>query len=163
LAVARAEAGAPSAYWSDPTVGRLLWSLLVSRAQRGDANARALLRAAEAQLEHDTFWDRALLLVGWVRVGTADEAERVAQPLARREARALALEPALAGAPMRDVAHAVAETATAIEAREPSRARDALAGVIARKDLRRFRLPCARCGQGTIGVDEVLEDSADEA
>jgi hypothetical protein len=35
--------------------------------------------------------------------------------------------------------------------------------VIARKDLRRFRLPCARCGQGTIGVDEVLEDSADEA
>jgi hypothetical protein len=163
LAVARAEAGAPSAYWSDPTVGRLLWSLLVSRAQRGDANARTLLRAAEAQLEHDTFWDRALLLVGWVRVGTADEAERVAQPLARREARALALEPALAGAPMRDVARAVAETATAIEACEPSRAREALAGAIARKDLRRFRLPCARCGQGTIGVDEVLEDSADEA
>jgi len=165
IARARAEADEPSAYWSDPTVGRLLFSSLVSRALATDDREprhasdaeRSLLRAAERQLEHDTFWDRALVLVGWVRVGAPDEAARVAQPLAASEAGALAAEPALAGAALADVARALGEAAPAIAAGEPERARAALAGALARPDLRRFRIPCGRCGHGTIGVDEVLD------
>jgi tetratricopeptide (TPR) repeat protein len=161
LARARAEAGEPSAYWSDPTVGRLLWSRLIERACGGDAAARRLLHAAEPELEHDTFWDRALLLVGWVRVGAPAQVARVAVPLARREANALAAEPALGGVPLADVAAAVSTALRDIDAREPARARRALAGALAREDLRRFRLPCARCGRGSIGVDEVSEGLAD--
>jgi len=161
LARARAEAGEPSAYWSDPTVGRLLWSRLIERACGGDATARVLLHAAEPELEHDTFWDRALLLVGWVRVGATAEVARVAAPLARREANALAAEPALGGMPLADVAAAVSTALREIDAREPARARRALAGTLAREDLRRFRLSCARCGRGSIGVVEVREGLAD--
>ena len=157
LARARAEAGEPSAYWSDPTVGRLLWSRLVERTVAGRSSEHPRLRAAERELEHDTFWDRALVLVGWVRVGGPEEAARVAAPLAHGEASALAAEPALAGAPLADVAAAVSAAHGAIDAREPARARRALTGALARADLRRFRLPCARCGRGSIGVDEVRE------
>jgi hypothetical protein len=176
LARARAEAREPSAYWSDPTVGRLLFSSVVARALRSDANeprhasappraseeTRSLLRAAEGQLEHDTFWDRALALVGWVRVGAADEAERVAAPLARAQASALRAEPAIAGRPLHDVASAVAAATTAIDAGEPEVARRAIAGALAREDLRRFRVPCARCDRGSIGIEEVREALADE-
>jgi len=162
LARARAEAGAASSYWSDPSVGRLLWSQRVERARAGDAGALERLRAAEREVEHDTFWDRSMLLVGWSRVGASSEAARVAGPLARGEARALAAEPALAGAPLAEVAAAVTAVAGAIEARDPARARRALAGTLAREDLRRFRLPCARCGRGSIGVDEVREAFADQ-
>src|SRR5262249_39930997 len=58
LARARAEAGEASSYWSDPTVGRLLWTLLVERAIAARAagasadGARALLRQAESEFEH---------------------------------------------------------------------------------------------------------------
>jgi len=162
---ARDEAGAPSAYWSDPTVGRLLWTLLVARVGRStrvSEGFRALLRTAEAQLEHESFWDRSLVLVGWVRVGAPDEAARVAQPLAIGEVQRLAREPALAGEPLADVARDLVLARAAIDAGEPERARAALARSLARADLQRFRLPCARCGRGTIGVDEVLEASADE-
>ena len=162
LARARAEAGEASAFWSDPTVGRLVWSRLVERARIVNDADRARLRAAERELEHDTFWDRALLLVGWVRVGVPEEAARVAASLARDEARALAAEPALTGTPLRDVANAVARTIAAIDAGEPRRARDAIAGALAREDLRRFHLPCAACGRGSIGIDEVREAFPDE-
>jgi hypothetical protein len=162
LARARAEAGEPSSYWSDPSVGRLLWSQLVERARAGDANARARLRAAEREVEHDTFWDRAMLIVGWSRTGAPDEAARVAGPLARGEARALASEPALAGAPLAEVAAGVAAAACAIDARDPVSGRRALADALAREDLRRFRLPCARCGRGSVGIDEVREAFADQ-
>jgi tetratricopeptide (TPR) repeat protein len=165
LARARAEAGAPSAYWSDPTVGRLLVSRVVARASgegvgapgRASEAECSLLRFAERQLEHDTFWDRALRLVGWVRLGVPDEVARVAAPLARREAESLANEPALAGRPLGGVAGAVVGAISAIEQADPARARRSIAGALARDDLRRFRLPCARCGRGSIGVDEVRE------
>jgi len=162
LARARAEAGEASAFWSDPTVGRLVWSRLIEFASFATVSERSRLRAAERELEHDTFWDRALLLVGWVRVGAPEEAARVATPLARDEARALVAEPALTGGPLRDVAEAVARTIAAIDAGEPQQGRDAIAGALAREDLRRFRLPCARCGRGSIGVDEVREAFPDE-
>jgi len=162
---ARAEAGTRSAYWSDPTVGRLLFSLLVARALATDEREprhasdaeRSLLRAAERELEYETFWDRALVLVGWVRVGAPDEVERVAQPLAHTEAGALAAEPALTGTPLAAVATALGAALRAIAASEPARARAALADALARADLRRFRIPCVRCGRGTVGVGEVLE------
>jgi tetratricopeptide (TPR) repeat protein len=166
LARARAESGEASAYWSDPTVGRLAWSLRLAQALTAGAGTSDAemtgLRAAEALLEHDTFWDRALLLVGWVRVGSSANAARIAQPLARAEALALTREPALAGAPLRDVARSLADALEAIDAREPGRARHALAGALARADLKRFRLPCARCHRGSIGVDEVFEASTGE-
>jgi hypothetical protein len=82
-------------------------------------------------------------------------------PLARGEANALAAEPALGGVPLADVAAAVSTALREIDAREPARARRALAGALARHDLRRFRLPCARCGRGSVGVDEVREGLAD--
>ena len=169
LARARAEAGEPSAFWSDPTVGRLLWSRLVERTLAADGPRppseadRARLRSAERALEHDTFWDRALLLVGWARVGAMEEAARVAGPLARATAGALKAEPALAGPALEAVATAVEAAIEAIDALEPARGRRALAGALEREDLRRFRLPCARCGRGSIGVDEVRELFPDEA
>ena len=172
IARARAEAGEPSAYWSDPTVGRLLWSrtvertLAATRHQRPANDAeRARLRAAERELEHDTFWDRALLLVGWSRVGAKEEAARIAEPLATAEARAIGLEPAFAAAPgFAEASRRLADRALpisgrAIVARKPGRARRALAPLLSRDDLRRFRLPCVRCGRGSIGVEEVREAS----
>jgi len=172
IARARAEAGEPSAYWSDPTVGRLLWSrtvertLAATRHQRpANDGERARLRAAERELEHDTFWDRALLLVGWSRVGAKEEAARIAEPLATAEARAIGLEPAFAAAPgFAEASRRLADRALpisgrAIVARKPGRARRALAPLLSRDDLRRFRLPCVRCGRGSIGVEEVREAS----
>jgi hypothetical protein len=165
LARARAEAGAASAYWSDATVGRLLWSLEVERAlARPEASAgalpdaaRAALRAAESELEHDTFWDRALLLVGWVRLGALDEAARIAAPLARRQSAALLDEPALGGEKLADVAGALAAARAAMDTGDPVEARHDIAAAFAREDLRRFRIPCAACGRGTVGIEETTE------
>src|SRR5262249_24113280 len=78
---ARAEGATASDYWSDPSVARLLWSLLVERevARRvpggpppGGATRQAL-RDAEGELEFATFWDRALVLLGWARLEAREE------------------------------------------------------------------------------------------
>lgn len=169
LARARAEAGEASAYWSDHTIGRLLWSLMVERALAGKGHAlaplgddaRNALRAAESEFEHATFWDRAMILVGWVRLGAQDEAARIAVPLARHAAAGLLDEPALHGQPLVDVTRAVVEARTAMDMGEPGEARHALAAAFAREDLRRFRIPCATCGQGTIGIEESLASDRD--
>ena len=165
---ARAQAGEASAYWSDPTIGRLLWSLLVERAlaAQGPQGAplpdatRAALRAAEAEFEHSTFWDRAMMLVGWVRLGVQDEAARIAGPLAREAAAGLLDEPALHGQPLVDMTRAVVESRTAMDMGDPGEARHAIAPAFARADLRRFRIPCASCGRGTIGIEELLDTEA---
>jgi hypothetical protein len=165
LVRARAEAGEPSAYWSDPTVGRLLWSLLIERRLDGGRQApkplverdRTTLRDAESEFEHDTFWDRAMILAGWSRLGALDDAARIAAPLAREQAEALLAEPALRAQPLRSVAEAVTEARTRIDRREPAAGRAALAPALVREDLRRFRIPCASCGRGTIGVEETAE------
>ena len=176
LARARLEAGEPSDYWSDPTVGRLLFSTAVARILAADAAAprrasdpeRKFLRAAEEQLEFDTFWDRALLLVGWVRVGAPEEAARVAAPLARSEADEVGRQPALgdptvdperafAGKPLFDLVVSLAHARRLIDAGDAAAARQAIARQLSREDLRRFRIPCARCRQGSIGVEEVRE------
>lgn len=168
LARARAEAGEASAYWSDHTVGRLLWSLLVERAlaTRGHALAPvadpvlAMLRAAEREFEHGTFWDRAMMLVGWARLGAAADAARIAGPLAREVSAGLLDEPALRGEALAAVAREVVEARTAMDMGDPGEARHALAAALAREDLRRFRIPCATCGEGTIGVEETIDRDA---
>lgn len=184
LARARAEAGEASAYWSDPTIGRLLWSLLVERARapgetgqraggetrerpRGDAPGaplsdavRAALRAAESEFEHATFWDRAMILVGWARLGAHDEAARIAAPLAREQSAALLDEPALHGQPLVGVTRAVAAARAAMDMGDPVEARHTVAAAFERDDLRRFRIPCVRCGRGAIGIDETVETDA---
>jgi len=154
---ARREAGEASAYWSDPTVGRLLWTLLVERATAHPDGSRALLRPAESQLEHDTFWDRALRIVGWARAGAPDEVTRIAAPLVRECADALLGEPALAGGPLAGVAAEVTAARDAAAAGDPAAARRALTAALARDDLKRFRIPCARCRRGSVGVEETHE------
>ena len=159
LEAARAEAGTPSPEWCDPTVGRLLWSLLVDRASaRGEpADPEAhVLRAAEAQLEFDTFWDRAMVLEGYARLGLAADAERVAAPLALEWSRALAEEPFLAGPAAAGIAAVLRGAAHAIAERRPDQACDAIESLLRREDLQRYRVPC-RCGGGAIGVVEVVE------
>ncbi len=162
---ARAAAGQASDYWSDPTVGRLLWSLLVERELARGAGmgapledaARFALRAAEAEFEHATFWDRAMVLAGWARLGVSDEAARVAAPLAREQAAVLLDEPSLSGTPLLAVTQAVAAARSAMDMGDPVEARHTLAEAFTREDLRRFRIPCAACGRGTLGIEETAE------
>ncbi len=183
MARARAEAGEASAYWSDATVGRLLWSLLIERALAGrpapeyprdqlrerartdtapppalSGSTHAALRAAESEFEHSTFWDRAMMLVGWARLGAAHEVARIAAPLAREQSAALLAEPALRGPALAVVHRAVAAARSAMDMDEPHEARHTLVEAFARDDLHRFRIPCAACGRGTVGVEEVAEN-----
>jgi tetratricopeptide (TPR) repeat protein len=166
LASARSEAGEASEYWSDPTIGRLLWTLLVERAlaRRGAKEVAPLseadlaaLRGAEQEFEHATFWDRAMQLMGWARLGALEDVARIAAPLAREQAAALLVEPALSGAPLLAVTQAVAAARTAMDMGDPVEARHDNHDAFARDDLRRFRIPCAACGRGTIGIEETAE------
>jgi tetratricopeptide (TPR) repeat protein len=167
---ARSEAGEPSAYWSDPTVGRLLWTLLVERAHALTSQVEAtnlpglhagfmleLLRAAEAEFEHSTFWDRAMQLLGWARLGALDDVARIAAPLAREQSAELLDEPSLTGAPLLGVTQAVAAARSAMDMGDPVEARHDIHDAFARDDLRRFRIPCAACGRGSIGIEETAE------
>lgn len=163
MARVRAEAGPPSDYWSDPTPGRLLWSLLAELALAAPASADsvAVLRAATTEFEHATFWDRSMQLVTWVRLGQQPTARALAQGLALEQADAALAEPALAGAALAEVALAVRTARAAAASDDPAVGRTALAPVLARMDLRRYRIPCARCGRGGIGLDETLETGRD--
>lgn len=158
---ARAEVGEPSAYWSDPTVGRLLWTLLLEQRLQGakslDASERETLLAAESEFEHETFWDRAMVLAGWSRLGALDEAARVAAPLAGDQTFALLMEPALRGDALRDVTDAVVRAHTLARRGEAAAARAEIAPLLERTDLRHFRVPCASCHRGTVGVEETAE------
>ncbi len=170
IAEARVEAGAAPDYWSEATVGRLAFALLAERTlarrdggELGDPDLVSL-REGEDLLEHSTFWDRALVLAAWARLGPegAGDAARVAQPLARELAAALLAEPPMRGAALADANAAVAGAWDAIAAFEPRAARAALAPWLAHPALRRYRLPCAACGRGSIGL-EAWDDAAGEA
>ena len=166
LARARAEAGEVTSYWSHPTVGRLLWTLLVERARARAAPGRSacpderVLRAAEGELEFDTFWDRALVVHGYAATGLTAEAARAGSALARELVEALAAEPCLAGAPARPIADPGATAGASIRAGDPAAAHAAHAPLLARTDLARYRVPCAHCADGTVGVDQVGEDTS---
>jgi len=101
------------------------------------------------------------MLVGWVRLGANDEAARLAAPLASELAAAVLEEPALAGAPLRELADAVVAARANIEQRDAARARAALAPARGREDLKRFAIPCARCGHGAVAVVETAEVEED--
>jgi len=162
LREARASAGEPNAYWSEHTIGRLLWTALVERARTRGANASAaclderVLRAAEAELEFHTFWDRALVVHGYASLGMKSEAATAAAPLAVELIEALAQEPALAGPAGAELREPLDEAARAAN---PMEARSAIAVLLAREDLKHYRVPCLACGRGSLGVDAV-EDRA---
>ncbi len=165
LAAARTEAGPASAYWSDPTVGRLVWSLVVERTLAGrpaplavsEPDTHARVRAAEATFEHATFWDRAMQVVGWWRLGAAREVARLAAPLADAQAAEVLAEPALRGVALAEVAAILRAVRSAGADGDPAAAQRLLAPAVARADLQRFRIPCRHCGMGTVGVDGVEE------
>lgn len=159
IAVARGEAGPASAYWSEPTVGRLAFSLLAERAlarreagEFGDLDVVAL-REGEDLLEHHSFWDRALVLVAHARLDNEGDATRVARPLARELAAALLAEPALKGAALAGARETVSRAWDAISAFEPRVALAAIRPLLEHDALKRYRLPCSACGRGTVGAD----------
>lgn len=161
LEAARTEAGPASEYWSDPTVGRLAVALVAERAlarreagELGDLD-RGALREAEDLLEHRTFWDRALVLASWVRLGLEGDgdAARIARPLARELASELLAEPVLKGAPLAGLRAALERAWDAAAAFEPRTARAAVEPWLAHAALRRYRIPCRACGAGAVGVE----------
>jgi len=161
IAAARAEAGPASADWCEPTIGRLAFALLAERAlarreagELGDLDLVAL-REAEDLLEHRTFWDRALVLAGWARLGTEGDgdAARVARPLARELAAELLAEPAVKGEALAGLRRGIERAWDHIATFEPRQARAAIAPALADPVLQRYRLPCLACGRGSVGVD----------
>lgn len=164
---ARDEAGRPSSYWSDPTVGRLLWTLVVERALAARALGPATpalertVRGAELQLEFDTFWDRALVLWGYAALGWVRDVARVAAPLANGRLDAIATQAAVQGAALHPVRAALVAARLALAAGDPARAQLAIATLLEREDLSRYRIPCAHCGEGSVGIAEMLESVGD--
>lgn len=163
MAAARAAAGAASDYWSDPTVGRLLFTRLADRAWARAVDGRAadadagVLRAAALEVEHRTFTDRAMILLGFARVGMLSEAAAVSASLAAEELAAWRAEPFLAGAAGQPFAPALAAASAALAAGQPATALAALAPLFERDDVRHYRVPCLRCGRGSLGVEQVEE------
>jgi len=164
IAAARAEAGAASDYWSDPTVGRLLWSLLVERAEsRRRAGApecpdERVLRAAAEEFEHDTFWDRTMVLAGYATLGMRREAAAVAGPLAVELADALVARSFLRARGAEAMRAAVETTRDAVRRDDVDSAAAALETLVAREDLRGYAVPCAACGRGLLRA-EALEEA----
>ena len=163
IRAAREQAGPPSEFWSDPTVGRLLFTTVAERlrARPRSEGAVATLRAAEAEVEFETFTDRAMVLRGWVALGIESERARVAAPLALGVIGALRATPFVRGEMGRDLLDALTEAATAVARGEPQRALELTKPFIERHDLRHYRIPCRRCGTGSIGVDRVVEADED--
>ncbi|MGH7741339.1 MAG: hypothetical protein ACRENS_04885 [Candidatus Eiseniibacteriota bacterium] len=158
LAAARRAAGTPSSAWSDHTVGRLLWALLIERTSRRAELEISVLRAAEAEFEFHTFWDRAAVIEGYARLGAAEELRRLAPPLALELGNALAGQPALA--PPGEIGAALQAANAAIAAGHPGAALEVVNLLRARADLAHYRVPCRACGRGSVGVAEFLEDAA---
>jgi len=159
---ARAEAGEPSSHWCDFTVGRLLWTLLVERTRAPGRPDPDALRQAEGLFEFDTFWDRALVVHGYATLGMKREASASASALAGNLLGVLAREPFLRSPPAAPLAAAVLRAAQAAAGQEPGVALREVRALMGRGDVRRYRVPCARCGRGSIGVDGVEEDEAGE-
>ena len=163
LEQSRRDAGPPSSYWIDHTVGRLLWELLVDRLKDwGVRPIATVLADAEREFEFETFWDRALMLEGYVRLGLAEPAARIAAALAGELAQRFLQEPGLAGSSSAGIATVFDAALYAIAQGRPGEACETIGGLLRRQDLSHYRVPCRRCAQGSIGVEEV-EDLDDEA
>ncbi len=164
---ARDEAGEPSPYWSDHTVGRLLWTLLVERALARAAGGVApcaearVMRTAERELEFDTFWDRALVTHGYARLGMKREAGEAAAAAADERLARLSGEPFACGPAGRWLAAPLATARAAVRERRPGDALAALKGVMERTDVRHYRVPCLACGRGALGVESYEDEAGD--
>ncbi len=161
IRAARAEAGEPSPYRSDHTVGRLLWTLLIERAitaNRVPTVADGLvLRSAEQELEFRTFWDRALVVQGYAVLGMKAQAGDAAAALAEELLGRLAAEPFARGPAGAWLSAALAVVVAGVRERRPGDALAAVRTLMERPDVSRYRVPCNACGHGSLGV-ESLED-----
>lgn len=161
---AREEAGEPSPYWSDHTIGRLLWTLLLdrasARARAGEpaAGDEAVMRAAVGELEFETFWDRSLVVHGFARLGMRADAGVAAASLAAPMLQALAAEPYALGPAGAWLTRLLARAREAVSGSRPGDALAALRSILERPDVQRYRVPCLACGRGSIGVDRVEEE-----
>lgn len=161
VAEARFAAGPAGPGHGALTVGRLLWTLLVERAEeRGRAGAtpdpdERALRVAESFLESDTFLDRALVLRGYARLGMGGEAATAAARLAGSLSRSLGREPYLHSPPAAPLAAALLRATQAVDSAAPTDALREVQTLLDRDDVRRQRVPCARCGRGTVGASGV--------
>ena len=159
MAAARATAGEAPEFWSEPTVGRLAWDLLadrtLARREAGDFTDFDLqvLREAEDLFEHASFWDRAMILVTYSRLELTGDVGRIAMPVAREQASGLLAEPALKGAPLAPFAAAVTAAYDAAVRREPRAGWRALYLWMRDERLQRYRVPCAACQRGSVGVE----------
>jgi hypothetical protein len=167
IAAARVEAGEPSDYWSEHTVGRLLVSALADRARARSAGGRAsdadqrVLMDAEHELEFGTFWDRGLVVHTYASLGLRAEAAAAASPLALRMVEQLRDEPAAGGTAGTFLAEALSAAETALREGDPAGALAAVAPLLEREDLRHYRVPCIHCGRGSLGVEALVEQEAE--
>ncbi|NOT32792.1 MAG: hypothetical protein HOP12_01345, partial [Candidatus Eisenbacteria bacterium] len=160
IEAARTDAGAPSSYWSDHTVGRLLFSALVERSHREyNASAEAELRDAEQWMEFDTFWDRALILHGYASLALATRVEALASEMAHSQLVTLRAEPPVRGASGSWIAAPLEAVAADLEHGEPAVAARRLATLMELPALRHYRVPCVACGRGALGVEACEEES----
>jgi len=154
---ARVEAGEPSPYRSDQTVGRLVWALLVERVQgTGSAPTAAdagALRSAEQEFEFRTFWDRALVVQGYSRLGMRAQAGDAAAALAEELLGRLAAEPYARGPAGAWLSEALAVTVAAVREHRPGDALSTIRTLMNRPDVSRCRVPCLACGSGSLGVE----------
>ena len=160
IEAARAAAGAPREFWSDPTVGRLVFITAVERlrAVRAPAEqAASVLRAAESELEFQSFTDRATVLLGFVTLGIESEWPRIARPLGLEAIAKLEAEPFAHGPAGRELSGALHAARAAVTRDQPSAALAAIGPFADRPEVRRYRIPCLHCGAGTLGVDQVTE------
>jgi len=74
----------------------------------------------------------------------------------------LAREPFLRSPPAAPLAAAVLRAAQSVADHQPEPALREVRALMERGDVRRCRVPCARCGRGSIGVDGVEEGEAAE-
>jgi len=119
------------------------------------------LRAAEQGLGFDAFRDRAPVLLGYATRGMKPEASALAAELATGMLSQLSHEPYLRSPPAASLAAAVLRAAQFTGDGVPGEALREVRALMERPDVGRHRVPCGRCGAGSIGVDGVEEDEAD--
>jgi hypothetical protein len=137
-------------------VERLLWTLLVERtlAQLPDGPGldERTRDAAGALLGSGAFLDRALVLRGYAQLGLGREAAAVATRLGVTLAGELGREPFLHSPPAAPLAAALLRAAQALDGGGTPEALRELRALLEREDVRNQRVPCARCGRGTVGA-----------
>ena len=97
------------------------------------------------------------MIHGWALLGQRAQAIESGLPVVVDLLAKLAREPALRGAALRDVAAAVTAP---IDGEHVTEARARFDALLRRDDLRRYRIPCRRCGRGSLGVEGMDDEAA---